>query len=413
MEIQLIILGVLILLSGFFSSAETALVSVTKAQAKSLLKQNKSGAKALDYFKQQPYRLIITILIGNNIVNIFAASLATVTFTEIYGHRGVGMATGVMTFLILVFGEIVPKSLAAKYTTKVALIYARPVYCIMLVLYPLVVIFTRFTKWLLKKVSSKGESVDPSVTEDEVMAMVSIGAEEGILEKYEQKFIENVFEFSDTVVEEIMTARNKIEALDSDIRVSQAAKKILKSPYSRFPVYKNDIDLVVGVVHIKQVLDLFIKGDDKIKLKNIELHNTIEVPHTMKIHDLFLLFQKEQKHLAMVFNAHGTLLGIVTLEDVLEEIVGDIKDETDLSEKTFTVINKSTIIASGEAEINDVNEAFKIKLKIDEHNTIATYILEELHRFPKLNESFKLEGLKFTILKMEGNILKKVKLEKS
>ncbi|MDA1060325.1 MAG: hemolysin family protein [bacterium] len=404
----LVLLG-LVLLSGVFSGSETALVSVSKSKVDELVSKKVRNAKLLKKLKQDPHKLLITVLIGNNIVNIGASAYAAVVFTNYFGNSGVGIATGVMTFFILVFGEITPKSFAHQHSTGVSLFIAKPIYVLQLVLFPLVWFFNLIVKLTHRIIGGKKGY---TVTEGELVAMLNIGADEGSINKQEKEFIENVLEFNDIEVEEIMTPRVAIEALDSEMTIQEAVDFVILHSHSRIPIYRDNIDNIVGIITIKELLKYFDQYSPKKKLLNLSLTMPLTVPLSKKIDNLFREFQRKHSHMAIVIDEHGGTAGLVTLEDLLEEIVGDIVDEFDVHENPIEIIDNKTIITTGTTLVEDINDFFRIKFGPNDHDTINTMLTEHLHRFPREGDVIVFPRAKVTVLKIKKHCVDSVKITK-
>ena len=349
---HLILLGILVLLSAFFSGTEVALVSISNIKARNLVKEKKKGAQALLHLKENPEKMLTTILIGNNVVNVAAAALATYLATAYFGAVGVGLATGVMTFIILVFGEITPKSLASTHNEKVGLMVAGPIEGLEKILAPVVYLFNNISKAVG---SVFGDKKKPLMTEGELKTMVEVGVEENILGKKDKEFIEGVLEFDDISVREVMTPAVKMFCLDADMKVKKALKKVNKTRYSRIPVFvEENRDKIIGIVHLKDMMRAMVKDDDT-KLKNISRKPYFTSKETI-ISELFKKMQKKRKHMAIVVNEFGGVEGLVTLENLLEEIVGEIRDETDPTTQYVLQESNETFLVHGETEIDDLED---------------------------------------------------------
>ncbi len=409
MTSKFLFLGVLIVLSAIFSGSETALVSLTKSKVDQLVSEKKKNSRLLKKLTRNPHRLLITVLIGNNVVNIGASAYAAVLFTELFGSSGVGIATGVMTFLILIFGEISPKSFSHQHSVGVSLFMAKPIYLLQIIFFPFVWLFEKVVH-LVNKVLGSEKAY--SVTEGELVAMLNIGAQEGSIEKHEKEFIQNVLEFNDIEAEDVMTPRVNIDAIDSEMTIKEAVAFAISHSHSRIPVYVENLDHIIGIISIKELLKYFDEMNSSRKLKDLKLFRPIEVPLSKKINKLFSEFQRKHVHIAVVMDEYGGTAGIVTLEDLLEEIVGDIVDESDAPEDPIEVVNKNTIIVGGHLLVEDINSFFSIKIAEDEHDTINTMIVEHLHRFPREGEVIDLPRAKITIIKMDNNMIEKASIKK-
>lgn len=403
------ILAVLIVLSSIFSGSETALVSLSKSKVDELVSKKAKNSKILQKLKNNPHRLLITVLIGNNIVNIAASGYAAIIFTEIFGSNGVGIATGIMTLLILIFGEITPKAFAHQHAIQVSLLMARPVYFMQIFFFPFVWFFDRIVDFVNNLTGNKQGF---TVTEGELVAMLKIGAKEGAFEKQEREFIENVLEFNDIEVKEVMTPRVNIEALDIDMTIQDAVDFVIKHSHTRYPVYDEGLDDIVGILSIKDLLKYFDEFSPRKKLRNLDLKMPLEVPLSKKIDKLFRDFQRRHVHLAIVIDEYGGTAGLVTLEDLLEEIVGDIVDEYDIHQPVLEVVDKKSVIARGDAWVEDINDHFKINLWKEERSTLNNMIVNFLHRFPREGEEVLMPRARIQILKMNENIVEEVKITK-
>lgn len=327
MIFNILFLAILLAFSAVFSASEIAIISMTPSKVRELITKKKRGARSIELLKKHPQKFLITILIGNNLVNTGASVFAAVLFTDLFGSEGAGIAVGVMTFLILIFGEITPKSLAHRYNNSFSLFIAPFIIVLEKIFLPFIWLLEKFLHSVMKLTGSPGH---PNImTEDEIKAMVSLGAEEGALEKHEQEFIENILEFNDIQVKEVMTPRRDIKALPLDTSVGKAAKYVAKHMHSRFPVYKDNLDTIVGILGVKEILEALSKSKDAVALSDLPLLPVLQTPETRKIHHLFKDFQKKRVHMAVVTRKNGSTAGVVTMENLLEEIVGEIEDEYD------------------------------------------------------------------------------------
>lgn len=402
-----LILAVLVVLSAFFSASETALMSLSKSKVAELVANKARNSRILKKLKSNPHKILITILIGNNIVNTAASAYAALIFTDIFGSSGLGIATGVMTFVLLLFGEITPKSFAYRHNIEIATFVAGLIYSLHFLLFPIVWLFAKYVNFMNFIFGSKKKH---TVTEGELVAMLKIGAEEGSIEKREKELIENVLEFNDIQVEAVMTPRVAIEALDSEMTIQEAVKFAIKHSHTRLPVYEENIDKIVGILAVKDLLKYFDKYSSHRKLKNLKIAMPLEVPLSKKINKLFSEFQRKHIHMAIVVDEFGGTAGLVTIEDLLEEIVGEIVDEFDVEEKPIEIIDENTLIVKGHALAEDVNDFFKIKFWKDEHDTVSTVLLEHLHRFPREGDRMRFRNVMISVLKMKKNIVESVKI---
>jgi putative hemolysin len=407
---QLVLLLFLILISGAFSGAEIALTSLNQAKVKALANDGKFASKAIVRLKRKPQRLLITILIGNNLVNILASVMATTYALEVFGSKAIGVVTGLLTLLVLVFGEIMPKTFAQKYTVRSARMVAHPLLWLTKLLLPVIWLLEKFTNGLIS--SLKLKTPLHSVSEEELLALVDIGAKEGVIEEQEQELIENILEFTDTNVEEVMTVKKDIEMLRSDTPISEVVKFFLAHSHSRIPVYKDSIHNVIGIITVHDILNMLHNPDKYKVLTDCKFIHPIVVPKTKPIGKLFHEFQRRRLHMAIIVDEHGETVGLATMEDILEEIVGDIVDEQDREDKMISSIGKNEWEVSGSSSIEDINEILEIDLSFPEHQTISLLILEELHRFPKLGEKLHYENLIIKIKEMSKKKIEWVQITK-
>jgi Mg2+/Co2+ transporter CorB len=409
LEIQILILGILILLSAFFSGIETALMSVSMVKVRALVRQKKRGSEALYRLKQNPHKLIITILIGNNIVNIGAASLATVIFTNLFGSSGVGIATGIMTFLILVFGEITPKTFAAQNAERISLIVARPIEILSYVLSPIVKFFEAISRTITKIFGSKEGR---RLSEEELKTIVTIGMEEGILNREAAEMMKNILEFQKTKVTEIMTPKVDIKMVDGNAKLKDIINFVIKTPYSRYPVYIGEKDNIIGVLDVDDVLKYVKESKLNVKVKNIAREISF-VPEYKEIDDLLSEFEGKKIPMAIVVNEYGNISGLVTVEDILEEIVGDIFDKSKRKSLYVKKINDKLIRVDAKASVEEINKILHLGLKEGDFNTIAGFIEHKLQRIPKKGERIKLKNVIIEVDKVTKKGIKSVKIIKA
>jgi Mg2+/Co2+ transporter CorB len=325
---KIILLIVLLFLSAFFSGSETALVSISRLRVRHLVKHRKPGSKELKKLKEDPKRLLITILIGNNLVNVSASALATLIAMDIFKSNAVSYAIGIMTFLILVFGEITPKSFATYHNRKIALLVAKPILFLSVILYPLVIVFDGIALFFMK-IFGWGRKKKPVVTEAEIKSIVELGEDVGAIKKAEEVLIKNVFRFDDVEVEDIMTPKEKIFSLDAEKKLREVMPLILRKHYTRIPVYRDYPENIMGVISKNDILRCYANRKTDVPLRKIMKH-IFYILDKRTIDVLLKQFLSKNIHLAVVMDENHVLRGIVTLEDVLEELVGEITDEKEI-----------------------------------------------------------------------------------
>ena len=392
---QIVILIVLLLLSGFFSSAETALFSISKAKAIHLAKEKGKVNALIKKMKDDPHRLLSTILIGNNVVNVGASAMATAMAISLLSSNAVGIATGIMTFLILIFGEIFPKSIATRNNILIARIVIFPLYWLSILFTPIIVLLNFIPK-LTGKIQKR-----PKVTEEELMTMVEVVEEEGEIKEEERELIYNIFEFDDTKASEIMTPRADMFVIneDEDLKLEE----IIKSGFTRIPVIKEDIDHVIGILNIKDLFMHQATSKEEIDVRKI-MREPYFVPNNKKLDNLLQQFKERKQHMAIIVDEYGGVSGLITLEDALEEIVGEIIDETDKFEPYIVKIKPNEWIVLGKSEIDEVNENIPMNIPdSSEYNTFSGYILDKIGRIPQEKEEIPLENFIATVNKMKGN----------
>ena len=402
---QIVVLSVLLLLSGFFSSAETALFSISKAKAIHIAKEKGLTNALIKKMKDDPHRLLATILIGNNLVNVGASALATAITINLVSDNAVGIATGVMTCLILIFGEIIPKSVATRNNLLIARLVIIPLYWLSILFTPIIALLNFIPK-LTGKVQRKAH-----VTEEELMTFVEVVEEEGGIEEEEKELIENIFEFDDTSASEIMTPRADMFVINSDEEFN--LEEIVKSGFTRFPVIEDDIDHVIGILNIKDILMHQASGNDKIDVRKL-MRKPFFVPENKKLDNLLQEFKRRKQHMAVIVDEHGGVSGLITLEDALEEIVGEIIDETDKFEPHIVKLKNNEWRVLGKSEIDAVNEKLQIDIPDSkEYDTFSGYVLDQIGRIPKEKEDIALGNFIVTVNQMEGTRIKEYIVKKT
>ncbi len=317
------LLVVFIFLSAFFSGVEIAFFSLSSAKVRTMAREDLSGAKMVEKLKSNPQRLLIVILIGNNLVNIFAASLATQAAINTFGSSGVGIATGIVTLLVLVFGEILPKTIAQMHAKTITRYTAGLLYIIGLILLPFVLIFESLSKYILKILPNKKDK--HIISEEDLHSMVHIGVEEGSMEHHEKDFIERLFKFNDMIVRDVQTPIDKIIMLNGRAIIDQVSHFAVNSGYSRFPVYDGSKQNIIGIVHLKDIFRAN-QSDNRDKFVNNIALPPVFVKDSNKLDDIFRMLIRDATHYGIIKNEKGLTTGVITLEDLLEELVGEIYD---------------------------------------------------------------------------------------
>ncbi len=403
---HVLLLVALLILSGFFSSSETALFSISRTKARHLAKMPGGANALIQQMKQDPHRLLSTILIGNNAVNVAASSIATRMTFEIFQNYSIGTAssyaiataTGVMTFLILVFGEVIPKSVATRNSVLIARMVIYPIYWCSVLFRP-IVIFLDF----IPKITGKIKQT-PAVTEEELMTFVEVVEEEGEIKEEEKELIHNIFEFDDTNASEILTPRADMFVIE--VNEPLDLKMIVSSGFTRIPVIEESIDNVVGILNVKDLLASMAKGEETVDVRQL-MRPPYFVPEHKKLDSLLGQFKKRKSHMAIVVDEHGGVSGLITLEDALEELVGEIRDETDKEEPLIVRQRNKDWVVLGKADIDEVNDVIQMDIPDSaEYDTFSGYILEQIGRIPAENEKFTVGEYEITVKSMDGNRIK-------
>ncbi len=408
--LQLTILGILLALSAIFSSFETAIATLSKIQIHQLVKEGKKGAEFVAKLKKNLNKTIITILIGNNLVNISASALATLVATDLFGSSGVGIAIGILTFLILIFGEITPKAYAAQNAGRLACRLAQFYYYLSIALSPVVWILSKVANAFIRMLGGEvGET--PEVTPEAIKAMAELGAEEGVLAETEKQIIHRVVEFNNTTAGAIMTPRVRLIAVSDKWTPADIRKKLSKSPFSRIPVYEGDKDKITGILLIRE---FYNKYSPRMRLSSV-MAKPYFVTQEKKVDDLLREMQKKEVHMAIILDPNGGVAGLVTMEDILEELIGDIYDETDINKHLVTHISKKTFETNAEVKLKNIDEALKITLpreKISSFGSLSEFILNKLGHIPVPGERVELEDVVIEVRKMKNHRIDLVKITK-
>ena len=403
---EMVSLLVLLVFSGIFSGSETALVTLSMARVEALVKEGRAGAKALYQLKQDPSRMLTTILIGNNLVNIAASALATVIATREFGSAGPGIAVGVLTLFVLVFGEITPKSLATRYSERTSLFIAYPLLVFMRLIYPLVWFFGHFTHWVYRLT---GGTSDPTVTESELIGMLGYSVQESAIQQSEKKIIERVFAFNDLKVRDVMTPKGKIFSLDKTLTVAKALPLVLQERYSRIPLFEGQKDNFSKVLYMRDLLRASADGQMEQRLGDIA-HDPLFVSQYQAIDDLFATLRRRNQLFAIVVDEHGDVRGIATLEDLLEELVGEIYDESDIRPREVDTVSGNEIVVAGSTELRVVEEFFGLELPGKPTDTVSLWILNHTEYIPRENEAFTIDSLEVNIVKASDRSIDQVNI---
>lgn len=403
--IQAVILLILLILSGYFSSAETALTTVNKVRIKSLADEGNKKAKAVLKISDRYQKMLSTVLIGNNIVNLTASSLSTVIVTNLWGGYMVGISTGVLTFAVLLFGEIVPKTMASNKAEKIALNYAGSLLFLMKVLTPLVWFIDIFAGFFLRLMHvERGTKV--AMTENELKTYVAVSHEDGVIESGEKKIIYNVFDFSDSVARDVMIPRIDMSCVSADASYEEVAHCFREDMYTRIPVYEDNQDNIIGLVNIKDLFFVSDRNNFHVKDYLRQAYYTYEYKKTS---DLMLEMREHTWSVAFVLNEYGATVGMITLEDLLEEIVGEIRDEYDSDEEEMIRdLGDHRYLIEGSMKLDDINDALNMSLDSEDYDSIGGLMIEHLDRLPYSREKITLDNG----IMLEARGVKKHRVEK-
>ncbi len=386
--IQLIILIILIILSAFFSSAETALTTVNKYALRSLADAgNKRAARVLKVTENSG-KLISTILIGNNIVNISASALATTFVTNVFGSKAVGIATGILTLVVLLFGEITPKTLAQLYSTKISMLYIDIIEFLMFILTPVIFIVDKIANgifWVLRIDKNAGGQ---KITEDELLTMVNVSEEEGVIEDNEKEMITNVVDFGDSRARDVMIPRADMTIAPIDSTYEELLNTYMEVPYTRIPIYEESRDNIIGILHVKDLF--FYKATHDINNFNVRdiIREPLFVYEYQKTNDLLSTMKSDSNSMAIVLDEYGISVGLVTIEDLIEEIIGDIKDEYDMAEHNNVIkLDDTHYSVDGSIKLDDLNDILNLHIESSDYDSLGGYIIELLDHIPSKGDT--------------------------
>ena len=406
--IQLVILIILLSASAFFSSAETALMTSNKLRMRNLAENgNKRAAKVLKVTENTD-KMLSAILIGNNIVNLTASSISTALTLKIFGSKLVGIATGILTFLILVFGEITPKNVASKNAEKMALAYIGVISFLVTLLTPVIFIVNTVAKFVISIFNKNGDD-NNAVTEEELRAMVEYSHEEGVIENEEKKMIVNVVDFGDTVAGDIMVPRVDMVMVDEKSSYEEILQVFREERYTRIPVYEETPDNVIGILNVKDFL--LIEDKENFVMKEL-LREPLYTYEYKKTSALMMDMRKTGANIVIVLDEYGITAGLITLEDMLEEIVGEIRDEFDADEdEGITKVSDLEYLIDGSTNLDDINDRIGLSLSSEEYESIGGLIMEKLGRLPVEGEIINFDNIVLTVKKMDHARIEKVCLK--
>lgn len=410
--VQIIMIVVLLIFSGLFSSAETSLTTVSLYKMKALAEEGNRRAAMVLKLMEKPGKVLSAILIGNNIVNISASSLATVLATNVFGSAAVGVATGILTVLVLLFGEITPKNLATIYNEKFALFYAMPIKVLSVILTPVIWLLDmlcNFIYWILRVDKS---AMNKQMTESELRTIVNVSHEDGVIEGEEKNMITNVVDFGDSIAKEVMIPRTDITMASVDASYEEVLKLFMEEQFSRLPIYEENKENIIGILHMK---DLFFYREMKTTEKPFQIREVMREPHytyeyqkTSRIMDEL---RQNSVSITIVLDEYGAAAGMITLEDLLEEIVGEIRDEYDEYEaEIIKQTGENQYEVDGAAKLDNLNDALKLNLKSEDYDSVGGYLIELLDHLPRVGENVQSQNVEFEVLEADKTRVERVKV---
>lgn len=408
-QIQIVVILILLLLSAFFSSAETALTSVNMMRMRSLAENGAKRASLVLKLGEQKPKMLSAILIGNNIVNLSASALASVLANTLGLGAYLSVFTGVLTFVVIIFGEILPKTIATLYSEKISMFYAPIVYFLMTILTPVIWLVNTIANSLMFLMRIDRKQKEAVITEDELLTVVDVSHEEGVIESEEREMIANVVDFGDSLAKDIMVPRIDVDFIDVSLNYEETVAAFRANNYSRLPVYEETRDNVVGILFLK---DLFRFEGDKAAFRICDYmrkpHFTYEFKKTS---DLLAELRKESVTIAIVLDEYGSTAGIITLEDLIEEIIGDIRDEYDSDEEDLIKkISDTEYMADGSAKLEDINEAMGLSLSSDDYDSIAGHIIHLLEHLPETGETISEENVTYIVEAVDKKRIDRVRI---
>lgn len=404
--IQLLILILLIGLSAFFSSAETALTTVNKIRIRNLAEAGDKSAVTLTKVLEDQGKMLSAILVGNNVVNLTASSMSTTLAMNIWSNKAVGIATGVLTLVILVFGEISPKTISTLYSEKISLKYAKIIYMFMTVMTPVIYAVNVLSSGFLRLVHVDPNRKQEAITEEELRTIVEVSHEEGVIESEEKKIINNVFDFGDSVAKDIMVPRIDMAMVEVGATYDELIDIFREEKYTRMPVYEETTDNVIGIINMKDVL--LIDRNEEFHVRDLlrEPLYTYEYKNTA---ELMVEMRQTSNNMIIVLDEYGATAGMITLEDLLEEIVGEIRDEYDEDEEQELVeVGPGEYVVEGSMKLDDLNDQLDLELESEDYDSIGGLIIGQLDRLPEEGESVVCDGIRLVVDRLDKNRIDRV-----
>lgn len=419
---QLLLIVILTGINAFFASAEMAIVSVNKSKVKQLSKEGNSKAKLLEKLMEDPSNFLSTIQIGITLAGFFSSASAATGISAYMSkileplnvpyHQEISMiiVTLILSYFTLVFGELVPKRIALKKAEKIALFSVKPVYILSKIAKPFIKFLSISTLVVLKLTGNNDEDIEEKVTEEEIRSLISQSQEEGSIEDDEKDMIDGVFSFNDKMAREIMTPRNNIFAIDIEDDIDDVLESVLESGYTRIPAYKDTVDNIIGILYVKDILSEAKKvGFKGIKIEKI-LHEPCFILETQKTNEVFKKLKENKVHLGILFDEYGGVSGMVTMEDLIEEIMGEIEDEYDEEELIISQIDENNFYIKGNLSVSDFNNEFNSNIEVGEYDTINGYLLTALGEIPQEGALIELEDIDLLVTKVNNRRIEEIKV---
>ena len=403
-----ILLVLLVLMSAFFSSSETALINMSKIRLKHLVKEKVKNADKLEKLYEDSNKLIGAILIGNNIVNVATSSIATIITTSRFSNAGLGISVGLTTLVILIFGEITPKNLALKNSESISLFVAPIILFLVRIFTPILFILNNISNLLSALLGQRNDDKKPTITQDELKTIVNVSNQERVIETDETEMIQNIFEFKDLTVDDIMIQRRDIVAISADMSYDEIIDVFKNRQLSRLPIYEDTIDDIIGVLYAK---DLFFTEQSKedFDIKTV-MREPVFVNEFVKISDFFKKMQQVKTHIAIVLDEYGGVAGIVTMEDLVESIVGDIYDEYDQQDEEVRKLKENIYVINGNSKLTEIQDLLQVELVSKDYESLGGYLMDKMGKIPTQGDIYEDENFKFVISSMDKNRINKVKV---
>lgn len=414
--LSFIIIIICILFIALLSSSEVAFISLNRVRLRHLIEKGNHNAEIAQKIRNEHDRFFSAVILSGNLFTVLATSVGTAVSISYLGKDvGIVIATIAMTLLTVVFGELAPKTFAVSHAEKIALALARPVEIYIKAISPLVFLFNGLSNFIIRVLGGEVRSAPQLLTEDEMKAMIRMGEEDGTIEKEEKEMLHNIFEFGDKKVTEAMVPRTEIVAISEDATVADVLSLVSEKGYSRYPVIKETVDNITGVIYIKDIVRKM--AVEEVPPSTVVKHfvrDAYYIPESKMVTALLDDMQKDKFQIAIVVDEHGGTAGLITLEDIMEEIVGALQDEFEAieAEKEVEVVDESTFMVSGTTGIDEINELVGVELDEEEFHTIGGFIFGLFGHLPKVGEKLRYHELKFLILEMEGKKIEKIKITK-